>query len=87
MHNPGELASLCGSLCLGIDGTCREKKDRILAQITHQTEINHNPEKSYAEVLHFMWEDRTEFSDVVGLLSLLALEFEVLITVCYCRCF
>ena len=56
MHNPGELASLCGSLCLGIDGTCREKKDRILAQITHQTEINHNPEKSYAEVLHFMWE-------------------------------
>lgn len=29
MHNPGELSSLCGVLCLGADGNMREKKDKV----------------------------------------------------------
>jgi hypothetical protein len=56
MHNSGELASLCGVLCLGTDGSNQEKKERVLAHIARQTQINHNPEKSYADVLHLMWE-------------------------------
>jgi hypothetical protein len=56
MHNSGELAALCGVMCLGTDGTNREKKERVLAHIARQTQISHNPEKSYSEVLHLMWE-------------------------------
>ena len=56
MHNAGELASLCGVLCLASDGTNGEKIERVLAHIARQTQIHRNPEKAYSDVLLLVWE-------------------------------
>jgi len=56
MHNTAELTSLCGVMCLGTEGTNKEKKERILRFVADETMRTHNPEKAYSALLHLMWE-------------------------------
>ncbi len=48
MHTAAELSSLCGVLCLPVEGTNKERKDRILRVVADETMKTRNPEKAYS---------------------------------------
>jgi len=56
MHNTAELSALCGTMVLDMQGTNREKKERILKAIAEETVRTRNPEKAYSTVLNMIYE-------------------------------
>jgi len=56
MHNTAELSALCGTMCLAVDGTNKEKTERVQGFIGKEVVRTRNPEKAYSNFLHLVWE-------------------------------